>query len=86
MKGATNGLKLETRALAVSIHAPMKGATIGVIFAHEVQLVSIHTPMKGATCLANLLHFAMFGFNPRTHEGCDSKSVFLQPLLFVPMG
>ena len=37
-----------------------------------MQSVSIHTPMKGVTWLGGLALAKNDGFNPHTHEGCDS--------------
>ena len=55
----------------VSIHAPTWGATAYCSVGYPSILVSIHAPTWGATYFAlfRLLH--IWGFNPRTHMGCD---------------
>ena len=35
--------------------------------------VSIHAPTRGATSLLARSAFALTGFNPRTHTGCDAN-------------
>ncbi len=35
--------------------------------------ISIHAPMKDATKLRSCCRYEDTHFNPRTHEGCDSK-------------
>ena len=55
---------------AVSIHAPTQGATPTVDLAHGHIPVSIHAPTQGATIVHHALE-PWWGFNPRTHAGCD---------------
>ena len=43
-----------------------------------MQSVSIHTPTKGVTKLEQRVCHKTTGFNPHTHEGCDSNGVVLQ--------
>ena len=65
----------EQDAFGISIHAPMKGATPYFKSTYQAgDQISIHAPMKGATFDAIDHAFYAFDFNPRTHEGCDSKS------------
>ena len=56
----------------VSIHTPTKGVTY-LVFNFNVNLyVSIHTPTKGVTSSPGITSSQKIGFNPHTHEGCDS--------------
>ena len=52
------------------IHAPTQGATPTVDLAHGHIPVSIHAPTQGATIVHHALE-PWWGFNPRTHAGCD---------------
>ena len=61
---------------AVSIHTPTKGVTFWLSYMHVLDIVSIHTPTKGVTPWRCLVSWYCWGFNPHTHEGCDSA--FLQ--------
>ena len=38
--------------------------------------VSIHAPTRGATSTSGVATAKANGFNPRTHEGCDTLSLF----------
>ena len=56
----------------VSIHAPTRGATIiGPQFGSGFD-VSIHAPTRGATVPYAGYLWLFYGFNPRTHTGCDA--------------
>ena len=58
----------------ISIHAPVKGATIEKYFYSISFKISIHAPVKGATVHIIPLYIIIQDFNPRTREGCDSRS------------
>ena len=65
-------IERDLAALSVSIHAPTRGATLpnsSTCFCNDV---SIHAPTRGATTYAHKDIAFNFGFNPRTHTGCDS--------------
>ena len=59
----------------VSIHAPLKGATKQSLKPVIIHVVSIHAPLKGATVTEILGLLAIMGFNSRTPEGCDRRSL-----------
>ena len=57
----------------VSIHAPTKGATRQPAAQGGDSGVSIHAPTTGATTWAMQASNWLPCFNPRTHEGCDTR-------------
>ena len=63
------------RFTKVSIHAPTRGATSLTSYYYAMLLVSIHAPTRGATSSTDCLLPLSYGFNPRTHEGCDTNIV-----------
>ena len=58
----------------VSIHTPTKGVTYTTFDDLRKFSVSIHTPTKGVTVYPLRSRKGTSGFNPHTHEGCDSLS------------
>ena len=56
----------------VSIHTPTKGVTRIDANILDVVFVSIHTPTKGVTSSPRDSAGLPTGFNPHTHEGCDT--------------
>ena len=56
----------------VSIHAPTRGATIKSLRPLPKYGVSIHAPTRGATVFTAITEYALYGFNSRTHAGCDT--------------
>ena len=69
-RGATGTIRPPVVLSAVSIHAPTRGATVARSGAGCRVPVSIHAPTRGATPDGQACEPA-FGFNPRTHTGCD---------------
>ena len=59
--------------LNVSIHAPTRGATIARTRLRQFRKVSIHAPTRGATSFWCVYVGRVLCFNPRTHEGCDTR-------------
>ena len=59
------------QSLVVSIHAPTWGATNKAAGDDCRERVSIHAPTWGATLYSLFTYSLYFGFNPRTHVGCD---------------
>ena len=57
----------------VSIHTPTKGVTLSGKHVSMRQIVSIHTPTKGVTYWVCIPIESNSGFNPHTHEGCDTE-------------
>ena len=56
----------------ISIHAPTRGATGDRQQHRQRHLISIHAPTRGATLPLRVDLRARY-FNPRSHEGSDSK-------------
>jgi len=56
----------------VSIHAPVMGANLLQIFIFLNSWVSIHAPVMGAKVKRPLV-MLIFGFNPRTRDGCELR-------------
>ena len=57
--------------ISVSIHAPTRGATVISSVRGQRSKVSIHAPTRGATNHRGGQYRDIWGFNPRTHTGCD---------------
>ena len=63
----------------VSIHTPTKGVTCYKSkLTGTGERVSIHTPTKGVTRAVPQLDYSHVGFNPHTHEGCDTNLMISQ--------
>ena len=71
-KGVTPGCSSRNKTIMVSIHTPTKGVTVFRLLIINRQVVSIHTPTKGVTRHTWASIAFNLGFNPHTHEGCDS--------------
>ena len=70
-RGATQGESLADAVVLVSIHAPTRGATKRILELIGIGRVSIHAPTRGATSYGWRSILMRYGFNPRTHSGCD---------------
>ena len=56
VRGATTGLRMTTRLILISIHAPRAGRDIYHQRQHHKQDISIHAPRAGRDCPARFLH------------------------------
>ena len=63
------------RSTPISIHAPTWGATAVLVRGQNACSISIHAPTWGATSHKSLSHKKSPYFNPRTHVGCDSRTL-----------
>ena len=72
-KGVTRSPIVSCSQHRVSIHTPTKGVTLLYDFLYQIFGVSIHTPTKGVTYWSRGLALPHRGFNPHTHEGCDTE-------------
>ena len=72
---------LQDAILRVSIHAPTWGATCCWCYFERSWQVSIHAPTWGATILIHKTCKIRFGFNPRTHMGCDLPLVLFRKVV-----
>ena len=72
-RGATPLKKKKMIFTKVSIHAPTRGATFSEHALPATAEVSIHAPTRGATIWSRALTVWVYGFNPRTHTGCDAS-------------
>ena len=66
---------IEVLSQAISIHAPTKGATPKSKPFLLIDAISIHAPTKGATILDSNCDKWINYFNPRSHEGSDTRGV-----------
>ena len=65
--------------VTISIHAPTRGATpVGELMVF-IDRISIHAPTRGATLKELFSRGIRSYFNPRSHEGSDSKDGILLP-------
>ena len=66
----------------VSIHTPTKGVTFKILVLTVPVAVSIHTPTKGVTSFFSNFCLMSSGFNPHTHEGCDTGHLLQSSSLY----
>ena len=77
-RGATRGWRMKDLSIdIISIHAPTRGATLILfqLFRHIKLFQSTH-PRGVRLGRLILPYFLLQYFNPRTHEGCDGRSLY----------
>ena len=74
-KGTTDTRSQLFDCVLISIHVPTKGTTLIKMLQQEIIRISIHVPTKGTTQQHRHAFCNNDYFNPRTHEGYDSKNI-----------
>ena len=72
-EGNDVNLLIVTPLLLISIHVPTRGTTRKPFPHFNRYIISIHVPTRGTTSRSSSILVAGFDFNPRSHEGNDSK-------------
>ena len=72
-RGATSDCGGIPVGVVISIHAPTRGATTDKGLSTIEEVISIHAPTRGATYQTRRHRNGFTDFNPRSHEGSDSK-------------
>ena len=72
-EGSDSEDRINIYQVNISIHAPTRGATATTAQIPPPFTISIHAPTRGATVPYHVLPSAPLDFNPRSHEGSDTR-------------